>query len=204
MDALARFFRKLNLLVTRGKFNRELDEEMAFHRDQAERALRSEGVSPETVRNAAKRQFGNETRMKERSNEVVGFGFESVFQDLRYAVRQLVSNPSFTIVIVLTLALSIGANSAIFSVIHGVLLKSLPYPEPDRLVRVFLTSPEFPRFPLNPFDFKDIRSRNHSFETFAAFTRGDVQLSGSGETERLYGFGITAGYFHVLGLKLQL
>jgi len=204
MDSLFRFFRKLNILVSREKFNRELEEEMAFHRDQAEGELRSEGVPLEAVRNAAKRQFGNETRMKERSNEVVGFGFESVVQDLRYAVRQLVSNPSFTIVIVLTLALSIGANSAIFSVIHGVLLKSLPYPEPDRLVRVFLTSQEFPRFPLNPFDFKDFRTRNRSFESFAAFTRGDVQLSGSGEAERLYGFGITAGYFHVLGLKLQL
>ena len=136
--------------------------------------------------------------MKERSNEVVGFGFESVFQDLRYAVRQLVSNPSFTIVIVLTLALSIGANSAIFSVIHGVLLKSLPYPEPDRLVRVFLTSPEFPRFPLNPFDFKDIRARNHSFESFAAFTRSDVQLSGSGEAERLYGFRVLRDTFTFL------
>ena len=204
MDPLAHIFRKLKLLVFRGKFNRELEEEMAFHRERAEEELRSEGVSPAAVRNAAKRQFGNETRIKERSNEVVGFGFESVFQDLRYAIRQLVSNPSFTIVIVLTLALSIGANSAIFSVIHGVLLKSLPYPEPEKLVRVFLTSPDFPRFPLNPFDFKDFRSRNRSFESFAAFTRGDVQLSGSGEAERLYGFGITSGYFHVLGLKLQL
>src|SRR3954471_15063988 len=104
MDSLFRFFRKLNILVSREKFNRELDEEMAFHRDQAEGELRSEGVPPEAVPNAAKRQFGNETRMKERSNEVVGFGFESVFQDIHYAVRQLVSNPSFTIVIVLTLA----------------------------------------------------------------------------------------------------
>jgi predicted permease len=204
MGALERFFRKLKVLVFREKFNRELEEEMAFHRDEAEKELRSSGIPAEAVRNAARRQFGNETRLRERSHEVIGFRFESVVQDVRYAIRQLVSSPSFTVVMVLTLALSIGANSAIFSVIQGVLLKSLPYPDPQRLVRIFLTSAEFPRFPLNPFDFRDFRTRNQSFESLAAFTRGDVQLSGSGEAERLYGFGITAGYFHVLGLKPQM
>ena len=88
--------------------------------------------------------------------------------------------------------------------IHGVLLKTLPYPEPDRLVRVFLSDSSYPKFPLNPFDFRDFRSRNQSFESLAAFTRGDVQLSGSGEPVRLNGFGISSGYFHTLGLQPQL
>ena len=105
---------------------------------------------------------------------------------------------------IVTLALSIGANSAIFSVINGVLLKRLPYREPDRLVRIFLSSPEYPKFPLNPFDFLDFRARNHSFDSIAAFTRGDVQLSGDGEPVRLNGFGITSGYFRVLGLQPEL
>ena len=153
---------------------------------------------------AAARQLGNATLLREKSHGVVGFGFESTLADLRYSMRQLWNSPAFTIVMLLTLALSIGANSAIFSVIDGVLLKTLPYPRADRLVRVFLSSSSYPKFPLNPFDLRDYRARNQSFESIAGFTRGDVQLSGSGEPVRLNGFGITAGYFHVLGLQPQL
>ncbi len=93
-------------------------------------------------------------------------------------IRQLRANPTFAMVIMLTLALSIGANSAIFSVIDGVLMKPLPYPQPDKLVRIFLTNAAYPKFPLNPFDFRDFRARSKSFDSLAAFTRGDVQLSG--------------------------
>lgn len=204
MDAILGFLRRLRVLAFRGQFSRELEEEMSFHREQAEKELLSEGVPSELARNIVHRQFGNETRLKELSQEVVAFSFESVVQDVRYAIRQLLASPSFTLVIVLTLALSIGANSAIFSVIQGVLLKSLPYYEQQRLVRIFLTNAEYPKFPMNPFDFRDFRARNHAFESMAAFTRRDMQLSGVGEAERLYGFGVTAQYFHVLGLKPEL
>jgi predicted permease len=204
MEVVLRFLRKLKFLFFRGQFNRELEEEMIFHREQVEKDLEPAVVSSDAASRAAYRQFGNQTRLKEQCHEVVVFSFESVVQDVRYAARQLLAAPSFTLVIVLTLALSIGANSAIFSVIQGVLLKSLPYLEPQQLVRIFLSSAEFPKFPLNPFDFRDIRARNHSFESMAAFTRRDMQLSGAGETARLYGFSVTAQYFHVLGLKPEL
>jgi predicted permease len=85
-------------------------------------------------------------------------------------------------------------------VIDGVLLKPLPYPHADRIVRLFFSSNDYPKFPLNPFDFRDFRSRSRSFDSLAAFTRSDVQLSGSGEPVRLAAFRVTAGYFHVLGL----
>ncbi len=196
-----KFLNKLSLLFGRRRFHDELDEEIAFHRAQAERDFVAEGMTPEEARYAAMRQFGNGTRIKERSREVIGFRAETVMQDIRYAIRQLWASPAFTIVILLTLALSIGANSAIFSVINGVLLKRLPYEQPERLVRIFLSNSSYPRFSLNPFDFRDYRARNQSFESMAAFTRGDVQLSGSGEPVRVNGFGITAGYFHVLGLR---
>ena len=199
-----KFLNKLSLLFGRRRFHDELDEEMAFHRAQAEQDFVAEGMTPEEARYAAMRQFGNGTRIKERSREVIGFRGETVVQDVRYAIRQLWASPAFTIVILLTLALSIGANSAIFSVINGVLLKRLPYEQPERLVRIFLSSSSYPRFSLNPFDFRDYRARNQSFESMAAFTRGDVQLSGSGEPVRVNGFGITAGYFHVLGLRPEL
>ncbi len=196
--------KKFLLLFRRNRFRSELDEEMAFHRAQAESDLVQSGMSREDARYAAMRQFGNPTRLHERSHETIAFKFETLIGDLRYAARQLWSNPGFTVVMLLTLALSIGANSAIFSVIDGVLLKNLPYPQADRLVRIFLSSSSYPKFPLNPFDFRDFRSRNHSFESMALFSRGDVQLSGSGEAERLNGFGITAGYFHTLGLHPEL
>ena len=204
MNPLTRFAKKLSLLFRRRRFAAELDEEMAFHREQAKREFVAAGLSAEAAHYAAARQFGNATRAKEGSHQEVGFSFESVLQDGRYAIRQLALNPGFTVVITLTLALSIGANSAIFSVIEGVLLKPLPKPKAEQIVRIFLTSAEFPKFPLNPFDFRDFRDRNKSFESLAAFTRSDLQLSGSGEPVELSGFAITSGYFHVLGLKPQL
>jgi len=129
---------------------------------------------------------------------------ENFLQDLRYACRTLVNNPAFTAVMVLTLALSIGANSAIFSVIDGVLLKPLPYHQPDRLFRIFVSNANFPKFRVNPFDFVDYRARNKSFEALAGFTRADVQLSGVDQSERLASLRVTAGFFHLLGLRPAL
>jgi predicted permease len=125
---------------------------------------------------------------------------EALGNDLRYALRTLRRTPGFTIVIVLTLALAIGANSAIFSVIQGVLLRPLPYPRPDRLVRIYFNSDTQAKFPLNPYDFRDFRARNRTFESMAAINHHDAQLSGMGEPVMLRAFLITAGYFRVLGL----
>ena len=204
MLRLDQLLRKIAIVFHRRRFRSELDEEMAFHREQSQKELVDDGMPPEQARFAAMRQFGNATRVQESTHEAVGFGWEGVLGDLRYALRQLWRSPAFTVVMLLTLGLSIGANSAIFSVIDGVLLKKLPYPQPDRLVRIFLSSAEYPKFPLNPFDFLDYRARNRSFASMAAFTRGDMQLSGSGDPVRLNGFGITAGYFRVLGLQPEL
>ena len=89
MNLLVRFFKKMELLLRRKRFSRELEEEMAFHREQVENELRSDGMEPDAAQHAARRQFGNQTRLNEQSHEIVGFGFENVAQDLRFAVRQL-------------------------------------------------------------------------------------------------------------------
>jgi len=183
----------------------ELDEELRFHFDKQVEKYRRSGMSEEEAKRRARLAFGGHEQVKEDCREARGTSFiELTLDDARYAFRQLVANPTFTLVMVLTLALSIGANSAIFSVINGVLLKRLPYAQPERLVRIFLSNNEYPKFPLNPWDFLDFRARNHSFESMAAFTRGDVQLSGEGEPIRLNGFGITSGYFRVLGIHPQI
>jgi predicted permease len=162
-------------------------------------------MSEDEARRRARLASGSHEQVKEDCREARGTSFvENARQDVRYAMRQLRANPTFAIVIVLTLALSIGANSAIFSVIDSVLIKSLPYRQPDRLVRIFLSNATYPKFPLNPFDFRDFRARSKSFDGMAAFTRGDVQLSGSGEPVRLNGMGITSGHFRVLGLAPEL
>src|SRR6201988_4773100 len=94
--------------------------------------------------------FGGHQQMKEDYREARGTGFlELTFEDAKYGFRQLRGNPTFALVMIFPLALSIGANSAIFSVIDGVLLKKLPYDKPERLVRIYLRSSAFPKFPMN-------------------------------------------------------
>jgi predicted permease len=189
-------------LLRHKEVEEELEEELRFHFDrQVEKYVRS-GMTEQEAKRKTRIAFGAHEQVKEDCREARGTSFiELTIDDAKYAVRQLLANPSFALVMIFTLALSIGANSAIFSVIDGVLLKRLPYPQPERLVRIFLSSPEYPKFPLNPWDFLDFRARNHSFESIAAFTRGDVQLSGAGEPVRLNAFGVTSGYFRVLGIQ---
>jgi predicted permease len=196
---------RVRALFHRDAVDEELDEELRFHFErEVEKYMRS-GLKEAEAMRMARLAFGGHAQTKENTHGAHGTGFvELTVQDAKYAFRQLWANPTFALVMILTLGLSIGANSAIFSVINGVLLQRLPYPQPERLVRIFLSSREYPKFPLNPWDFLDFRARNHSFDAVAAFTRGDMQLSGDGEPERLNGFGITSGYFRVLGLHPQM
>src|SRR5277367_6155412 len=137
MDAILRFFRKLGFLLRRDKFNNELEEEMAWHREQQEKELQSDGMTPDAARHAVKRQFGNETRIKEQSREVVAFSAEGVVQDSRFALRQLRKNPGFAVTAVLMLTLGIAACLALFAFIDAALIKPLPYKDPTRLVGVY-------------------------------------------------------------------
>jgi predicted permease len=192
-------------LLKHKEVEQELDEELRFHFYREVEKHMKRGMTEEEARREARLAFGGHEQVKEDCREARGTGFiELTLEDARYAFRQLVMNPTFALVMILTLGLSIGANSAIFSVIDGVLLKKLPYPQAERLMRIFLSSQAFPKFPLNPFDFLDFRARNHSFDAIAAFTRGDVQISGDGEPVKLNGFGITSGYFQVLGIQPEL
>jgi len=123
---LLRFLRKLQLLIWRRRFHRELREEMAFHREQVEKEFRAEGMSVEQAHRAARRQFGNDLRLKEQSQDVVAFRLESMLQDLRFAVRQLRKNPGFAGTAILVLALGMAANVAIFAFVDEALLQQLP------------------------------------------------------------------------------
>ncbi len=197
---------RLRALFHRIAVERELDEELIFHFENEVEKYKRAGMSEDEARRRARMVFGGQEQVTEDCREARGTSFiEATLQDLRFAVRQLAGHPTFAVVIILTLALSIGANSAIFSVIDSVLLKSLPYRQPEQLVRIFLMSAAYPKFPLNPYDFRDYRARSKSFESMAAITRDDLQLSGgSAAPVKLNGFRITAGYFHVLRLTPEI
>jgi predicted permease len=124
----------------------------------------------------------------------------NIAQDVRYAVRLLLRAPGFTAVAALTLGLGIGANTAIFSVVHGILLKPLPYADPDRLVRAFEEAPDVPEFPVSPGNFVDYRAQTQAFEGLAAYDRGDLQLGGD-RPEQLRGMRVTSGFFALLGYQ---
>lgn len=121
--------------------------------------------------------------------------------DLKFAFRQLLKNPGFTAVAVLTLALGIGANTAIFSVVNSVLLRPLPYRHPEQLVRVFESSPGSPKFPMSLGDFQDYRELNTTLANLAVYTRADLPLSKDDNPELLAGLRITSDYFKVLGVQ---
>jgi putative ABC transport system permease protein len=131
---------------------------------------------------------------------------DTLIQDVRYAVRQLARSPGFTAVAVLTLALGLGANTATFSVVHGILLRPLPYPDPDRLAMVWVNNPgegidkDIASFPL----FADWRQQAKSFEQIVAYTDGGFTLTGRGEPEQLRGAWVAAGFFPMLGVPAAL
>lgn len=195
-------YMRLRSLLRRNRLEQELDRELQFHLEQQIAENLALGMPPAEARHAARRKLGGTAQIQEECRDMRRTDYlENLWRDVRYALRALRKSPGFAVVIVLTLALAIGANSAIFSVIDGVLLKPLPYPEPDRIVRIFFHSRAYAKFPLNPFDFRDFRARNRSFDCLAGFTRADLQLSGAGQPERFTGFNVTAGFFRVLGLR---
>jgi putative ABC transport system permease protein len=123
---------------------------------------------------------------------------QTLCQDLRYGARMLMKNPGFTLIAVLTLALGISANTAIFSVVNGVLLRRLPYADPDRLVMIWEDPGGNPRNFVNPRNFADWSEQNQSFEQVAAINVGNVNLTGRGEPERLINASVSASFFSIL------
>src|SRR6266853_4001021 len=137
MSKLSEIWRRVQMLVRREKFARELEEEMRLHRELKEKELIADGVGATDARYAANRQFGNTMYLQERGRDAWGWRWlEDFMRDLRFGARMLRQNPGFTIVAVLTLALGIGANTAIFTLIDAVMLRSLPVANPRQLYRL--------------------------------------------------------------------
>ncbi|HKT45985.1 MAG TPA: ABC transporter permease [Candidatus Acidoferrales bacterium] len=127
----------------------------------------------------------------------------TLWQDMQYGFRMLRKNPAFTAIAILTLALGIGANTALFSVVDGVLLNPLPYPHPEQLVMAYSKTPQFDEGSISYANFLDWQRNNRSFSALAAFRGNDLNLTGQGEAERLRGYMISADFFRVLGVQAE-
>src|SRR5215216_5155330 len=129
---------------------------------------------------------------------------ETLFQDMRYGVRMLAKSRSLSAVAIIALMLGIGANTAIFSVVNAVLLRPLPYPEPERLIRIYEKSPQFDAMSISYPNFLDWQERNQSFEQMAAFRYDGFNLTGGDLPERIQGRFVSANFFSILGTRPAL
>ncbi|HEY2854763.1 MAG TPA: ABC transporter permease [Gemmatimonadaceae bacterium] len=194
---------------TRRQIGADVDEELRFHLDMRAAELRSLGMSPEAARAEAMRQFGDlddarrylnavdrATEVAHQRTELMG----DLRQDLVYALRKLGAAPAFTITVALTLALGIGANTAIFSVVHAVLLQPLPFFQPDRIVRMGFVYNGAPDAGAPP-ELNDFRTRSHTVRSFAMYSGASVNLVREGaDPELLRGVRVSANWFRILGI----
>jgi predicted permease len=202
MSWLRKSLRRLAFLFRRNELHAQLDEEMQFHLEMQVQANRKAGMTAEDARYAAARRFGNQTLAREASREFWGWTWlDRLGQDLRYALRTLRANPGFTAAAVLTLALGIGANTAVFTLVNATILRMLPVKNPEELVVVRITPPHHEeRLQFSYPFYRDVRDRNTVLAGLATFWPLAASLSREGVTEYAKGLTVTGNYFSVLGV----
>ena len=194
MSFLQRWFR-------RGGSEQEMSDELRDHIERQTDANIAAGMPHDEARRQAVLQFGGAEAVKEDCREQSsGFWLETLFSDVRYGVRMMMRSPGFTIVAILTLAVGIGANTAIFSVVNGVLLNPLPFPQPEQLVSLSESKPNFATGSISYLNFRDWQ-RNHTFSSMAISRSISFSLTGSGEAEQLKAELLSSDYFSLLGVK---
>jgi putative ABC transport system permease protein len=201
---------RLRSLVGRERVDRELDDEMAAHLAMLTDDYVRRGMPRDEARRTALVRFGGLMQLKEQHRDERGLPFvDTTLQDIRYGLRTLRRNPAFSLVAIGTLAIGIGAGTAVFSIARAVLLRPLPYADPDRLVRVFETNPSknWTRNIASPANYADWRRRNAVFTDIGAYEQfsttgsgaSDVFLTGHGEPQALKALGVTGNLLRVLG-----
>jgi len=187
----------------RGARSEDLDAEIQSHLDMDARERVARGESPDDAAAAARKEFGNVGIVKEVTRDMWGGGgAEQLWREVRYAVRTLVRSPGFAAIAILTLALGIGANTAIFSVVNGVILRPLPYPDPGQLVLITSQFPTlgFDQFPVDAAEFLEFRERNRSFSNVGAYFSTAVNVGGQSSPARVTSALASASLFPTLGV----
>ncbi len=195
---------KFGALFRRRKPVDDLAEEIRSHLEMEEQENRESGMAPEEAHYAALRRFGNVTLAQERSREMWGWNsVETLWQDLRFGLRMLAKNPGFTAVAVLTLALGIGATTAIISVVDTVLWQGTPYQDPSQLVEISAKNPKGEEEWVCAGDFNDWQAQSQAFESLAAYKRWELRvLTGAGEPDEVWASPVTTNFFHLLGVNV--
>jgi putative ABC transport system permease protein len=191
-------------LLRRDRVERELGDEINGYLEMLIEEKVSHGMPRDEARRAALLEIGGMERVKEKVRDVrVGAWLDALRQDVRFGMRALIRRPGFTIVAVLTLAVGVGATTAIFSLIDSVLLKTLPFPDSDRLVMVFEVRPRFnlPRVEVTPLNYVDWQQQADSFDELAAYVNAFLNLTGSGTPERLAAAQVTPNLFPALRVR---
>jgi predicted permease len=206
VDKLSQLWRRLLFYARRDQFDSDLEEEMRFHLEMKAQENAEAGMRPEEARYAAQRQFGNQTLLQEVSRDMWGVrSIETLFQDLRFGMRMLLKNPGFTTVIVITLALGIGANTAIFSLINTTLLKTLPVKDPQQLVFFMVAGPQGMGTGFSYTLFQQFNRNNHSFTgIIAANTPGRMRMAEpgtGGQVELVQAGRVSGNFFSELGVR---
>jgi putative ABC transport system permease protein len=184
----------------------ELDAEIRNHIEESIKERTARGESPEEARLNALREFGNVTLVKEVTRSMWSWSLlDRCWQDLRFGFRLLRKNPGFSLVAILTLALGIGATTTIFSVVYAVMLRPLPFGDPERLVAIWTQTPQVDRLPTAAADHRDLKTQNTVFEDIAILrASASYNLTGDGEPEWLQGASIPANLFSVLQVQPEL
>ncbi len=202
MDRLRMLLSRCGALLHRRHLDNDLDDELRAHIEMAIEDNRARGMSEQAARTAAHRAFGGvqQTREAYRVQRALPF-LEVLAQDIRFAWRQLRRSPAFTITAVLTLALGIGGNTAVFSIVNGVLLNPLPFPHADQLVGLHESKPNFENGSISYPNFLDWRNNNHTFSWMAVARGFSFTVTGRGDAEQVNADFISSGYFRLLGVR---
>ena len=203
---LRRFAHRARALLLPGRVSRDVDDELRFHIDRQVAEHVAKGMSPEAARTEALRVFGGVQRYKEEVGDAQGYVLlDQLRQDLSYTVRGARRSPGFTAIVVLTLALGVGATTAIFSVVRGVLLRELPFGEPDSLVRIWIANPtqNAMRNAVSIPDLEDWRRLTSDFGHLAGYSTlpTGLALVDGGEPVRLHTAFVTADFVPTLGVR---
>jgi hypothetical protein len=198
------WLKKLAAVVRSGKSERDLADELQYHIELKTQENIEAGMTPDEAHYAALRAFGGVEQKKEQCRHADRLRWlEDLIQDLHYGLRQLRRNPGFTAVAIITLALGIGANTAIFTAVNGVLLRPLALPHPERVLFIQHTMTNCPQCtgPLSYPNFADFKHQNTVFEDLAMYSGASFNLGGKGSSQQVPGAIVSANYFTTMGVK---